>query len=366
MANLGDSLVRLAVDPARLSRKTGIAEVRVHALIAGAEPSATELRQVASYLKLPADALFRINQITNGSDVRFRSGSVHRNPSAAEARVRELGRFLKKRNLFPRAGQALRVTATLDNRATIEDAAFQVRQILCDNQSLSDPICDLPDRLDIAGIASCVSLGDLTVEGASTIVDGRGLIVVASRTFLPRMLFTCAHELAHLVLGHLVNDRWLIDEDTVETFNSDRGDEHLCDVLASAILLPAQGVARFLKFLRTEYGGRQDVISDIEIMLLSRFFGTSFIATAMRLELLDLLPSGSGFALEEAIKRQHSSVEAYAQSLGLPERAAISMPMISAVLRSSIRAALENGNISIGRTAETFGFSHVEIADALA
>lgn len=366
MANLSDSFNRLAVDLARLSRKTGIAEARTLEIAAGAQPSSTELRLIAAYLRMPADALLRLDQLTGGSDVRFRAARRHKNPYTAEARVREIEMFVRRRKLLPAPSHALHLTATLEDRTSIEAAALQIRRLLCSDDDLLEPMCDLPARLDASGLASSIVLSDLNVEGATTVTEGRGLIVIAARRFAPRMLFTCAHELAHLVLGHVTANRWIIDEDTIETFNNDREDEQLCDVLASAVLLPAEGVARFLKIIRSELSSRNDAISDTEILFLARYYGTSFIAAAIRLEVLGLLPKGGGFALEAEIKKQYASVEAYSEAQGLPERTPISMPTISPRLRDKIRVALSDGEISIGRTAETLGLSQSEIADALA
>src|SRR5262245_47630280 len=116
MASLQDSLRNLRVDAARLSRKTGLSLERIESLERGADPTITELRLIAAYLKLPADALFRINQVTGRSDIRYRSPGPHVEPIGAEARIREIGQFFSRRRLVPAPSTMLRLTATLDDR----------------------------------------------------------------------------------------------------------------------------------------------------------------------------------------------------------------------------------------------------------
>lgn len=277
-----------------------------------------------------------------------------------------MGKFLSRCKLLDGQAKQLQVSANLADRVSVEQAATAIRELLCAPGELLDPICDLVSRLDKTGIARTIVMKDLEVEGAASTVDGYNLIIIASRSFKPRMLFTCAHELAHLVLGHIKPDRWIIDEDTIESFDDEKEDERLCNVLASAILLPAQGVAKFLNLVRKQIKVRSDAISDTEILFLSRYFGTSFLAAAMRLEHLELLPTGSGFALEDAIRRDHQSAEAYAEALGLPPRNSIAIPALSLNIRKTFIDALSRGDISLGRAAETLGLSTIEMSNALA
>jgi Zn-dependent peptidase ImmA (M78 family) len=367
MANIADGLRQLDVDPERLSKRTGISKERVDAILRGVTPTASELRLIAKYVRLPANALVKLNLDTPQGKIRFRATMGGRKElRITEARIGEIEQFLTRYGLLGDRTLSPRLDARYVDRDSIEDAAISIRALICSDRELLDPICDLPERLDRAGIARVLILKELNVEGAATIHDGRNLIIVAGRTFAPRMLFTCAHELAHIVLGHIQPGDWLLDDEAIESFTDQREDERICNALASAILLPAQGLGLFLKEARATLKLAGDGVSSTEILYLARYFGTSFLTAAMRLEYLSILPPGGGFSIEESIRRDYKSVENFAQTLGLPPRTPIKMSKISETIRNNLAAALSDGVVSIGRAAETFGLSTFELAHALA
>lgn len=366
MASVASNLARLGIDRERLARRTGLERDRVEAIFAGDKPSSRELILIARYLRLPVDALTRLDHTTSRPELRYRSSHGSTSPPTAEARIIEVGKLLQGKGLVPEFSETLRFDASLDRLPSIELAAIAIRQIICDETNFEEPLLDLVDRIDRAGLASTIVLRDIEVEGAATRLSGRGFIVVADRTFVPRMLFSCAHELAHLALGHVGQGEWLLDGDTIEAFRPNDREERLCDTLASALLMPADSVARFLRVLRAQSSGRPDALTDAEILWLARYFGTSFLVAAMRLEQLRLLPRGAAFALQASIQKRYESPETYAAELDLPPREPIKFPTISPELRNGINEALDRGDISLGRLADVFGYSTSEMADALA
>ena len=365
MASLAASLASLRVDQRRLAKRTGLSRTRVAEIFAGSSPNGRELRLIAEYLRIPADSLVK-SETRPRSDVRFRKTPRKNPPLATEARTQEIASFLSENNLVSRsAAPSPRFSADLQDRPSIERAADSIRQLICANGEHLDPLPDLAARIDRAGLASSIVLHDLGIEGASTNINGKGLIVIAARTFSPRMLFTCAHELAHVVLGHTESGNWLMDEDTIEAFDADHEEERLCNALASALLQPAEGVARFLQTVRRQFQIPQGALTATEALLVARYYGTSFFASVMRLEYLEIAPAGTAASFEHAIKANHKSPESYAEQMGLPPRVRVDMPAISPVLGKSIAIAVEEGDISVGRVADVLGYSVIEISDAL-
>lgn len=365
MANLATSLARFNVDRKRLARRTGLPSERIDKIFDGHPPTISELRTIAQYLKLPADALVRAASPTKKFEVRYRKGTAAAQPFGTELRMQEISSYLERNRLVPVGGSDWRVEADLSDRRSIETAAKRVRALICDPWKQLDPLPDFVNRIDEAGLASSLVLSDLDMEGASTTAEGRGLIVVASRTFEPRMLFTCAHELAHIVLGHTKREEWLVDEEGLEDFRGKSEEERLCNALASAILQPAEGVSRFLDKARKILNVPHDSLTAVEILLVARYFCTSFAVAAMRLEQLEIAPGGTAASFEQSITEDYQSFETYASELGLPPRTRIEFPIVSEVLRQQLRGALDAGTISLGRLAEVLGYSSAEISDAV-
>jgi Zn-dependent peptidase ImmA (M78 family) len=363
MVSLASSLASLGADRKHLARRTGISLDRLDAIFSGAVTTATELRLISEALRLPPDALLRAAQISRRADVRYRK-TPRKNSLAAEARIEQVAKFLSRTNLLP-VPRAWGVEADLQSRPSIEHAATQIRAMICSPDEMIGPVTNLSDRIDAAGLASTIVMHDLGVEGASANVDGAPLIVVAARTYAPRMLFTCAHELAHIALGHTTEDGWLIDESTIEAFDSEDEQERISNTLASALLQPAKGVAKFLTLARKRFDIGDEQLSATEILLMSRYFGTSFYAAAMRLEHLGIAPVGTAASFQAAITEDHVSAEAYAERLGLPPRTPIKVPTVSSALKANISTAIENGQVSIGRVGDVLGYSLLEISHAL-
>lgn len=72
-------------------------------------------------------------------------------------------------------------------------------------------------------------------DGFSTIIEGRARIFVSKRCSRERQRFTCAHELGHILLGH-VGQYQLVNR---EPTRGDNPIEQAANVFASRILAPA-------------------------------------------------------------------------------------------------------------------------------
>lgn len=72
-------------------------------------------------------------------------------------------------------------------------------------------------------------------DGYSTIIGGRAVIFVSKNCIPARQRFTCAHELGHILLGH-VGQYKLVNR---EPSRGDNPIEHAANVFASRLLAPA-------------------------------------------------------------------------------------------------------------------------------
>ncbi|MBC7794878.1 MAG: ImmA/IrrE family metallo-endopeptidase [Clostridia bacterium] len=211
---------------------------------------------------------------------------------------------------------------------------------------------------DVMGIPVIVGTSK-TIEGASAMIDGRPVVFVAKR-FVPRMLFTLAHELAHLFVHHDHSSVAFIDEELDESDFSPSAKlpEQFADAFAGALLLPSQGVALLIKKFREMSSiSPEKPIGDVEINLTARFFGVSFEVAARRCESLALLPSGAARAFVDWMKANHGSAEKRAEGLQLPPRAKVDVPEVSSVLLRSAIDQIERGELSIGQATAALSTS---------
>ena len=72
-------------------------------------------------------------------------------------------------------------------------------------------------------------------DGKSLLIDGRAVILVSDRCSRERQRFTVAHELGHVLLGH-IGKYQLVNR---EPSGSDNPIEHAANVFASRLLAPA-------------------------------------------------------------------------------------------------------------------------------
>ena len=119
------------------------------------------------------------------------------------------------------------------NDQNYQNARDQVWALL-----IQQNIRELPVR--VSGICrdlgmSVKTLDDAKSDGYSAVVDGRPVIVISTACTVQRQRFTLAHELGHVILGHVDRYRLINREPSPD----DNPIEQAANVFASRLLAPA-------------------------------------------------------------------------------------------------------------------------------
>jgi Zn-dependent peptidase ImmA (M78 family) len=356
-------------DASAFSSKAGIELARLRELQDGAEPSLSELRQLAGALRIPISTL-TAPTTENRAHLLFRSAPV--NGKGVSTISRDL--------LSDKLDASLGVLSTktiepdlahwreafeigMNTPATAERNAKIFRQVFCGGDQLG-PLLSLPQLVaDRLGVMLFV-VRSSEFDGASAFLDGAPFIFVSAR-FPPRMLFTLAHELGHLLAHHDPNEPFAaIDEDVENKPDSNRLEERYANAFASALLMPSEGFAVALRKIRELAGSPGGDVGDIEINLLSRIYGVSFWAAALRCEALRLIPRGGAAALNERLIKVHGSAEKRAAEVGLPPRPDLHFPPVPRILLEATIQKIRKGELSLGRAASMLELSISDIMAA--
>jgi len=354
-----------------ISRESGIDAKRLQKLIAGSNATMPELRALARALGVKPSAFAR-EPTPEKAKLQFRAllkrASQEDEPSATAADFLSVRIAHALELMPPRATSNLAWVSVFSTaHKTGEDAerdAATFRSHFFEGDQLG-PLIALPqiaaERLDVL-IFVC---SELKVDGASAVMDDAAFVFLAPRTFAPRMLFTLAHEIGHLIAHHEAGQSSIFVDVSAEfedmkTPKSER--ERFAHRFASALLLPAQSVGIALQRFRDSFGNQGGQLGDIEVLLLARLFGVSFQVAAQRCEDLGLLPAGGARSLYDYVRRHHRSPEKRADEAGLPARAELQFPPIpSGLLRAAIQQ-IHDGTVSIGRAA---GLLEMQIRDLM-
>jgi Zn-dependent peptidase ImmA (M78 family) len=215
-----------------------------------------------------------------------------------------------------------------------------------------DPFPALAQILGEMGVLLLFSR-DPTIEGVSAIVDGYAVVIIGPRTFKPRMLFTVAHELGHLVAHH---DKRAVgyahlDNEADWSRGPVREEEKFADAFASELLLPRHGVLSALKVVRDQLGISQKPLGAVEIAWISHIFHVSFEVAARRFETFELLPRSGARAFYQRLQDDFKNPEKFAASVGVPARHELVIETSPGLLRLAA-AKVRVGELSLGKAAE--------------
>jgi Zn-dependent peptidase ImmA (M78 family) len=245
--------------------------------------------------------------------------------------------------------------------AEAELNATLFRKQFCDDDQLS-PLYSLPKivthQMEI--LLFVVKGGRL--DGASAFFAGLPFVFITER-FAPRMLFTLAHELGHLLSHHDAHEDFAFVDRASETEvkGSHATEEQYAHAFASCLLMPRSGIGVALEKIRQMNKSTGDQLGDVDILFLARIYGVSFAAAAKRCEDLGLLPRGGANSLAQYLKAEYGSPEKRAEALGLPKRAPLEFPSIPEQLLGAAISKIRAGEISVGKAAAVLGLSVAEL-----
>jgi len=353
----------LNLDIGEIAHKSGLSASRITEILETDNIQFGELRALARGLRLPLNAFAEGKRPIDSDEelnLLFRSqGEIYDELEPTKefvaGYVQSALQVLKRINKVP---DWLEIIPNINQTPKdAEELANYVRDIFYGTNSII-PLTDLALRLNNIGGVIVGKLRQSRYEGASLIAGNRPFIFVSPR-FPARMLFTIAHELGHVLAHHLHNPTALFERPSqiASTSSKQKKDEAFVDMFASSLLLPAQGVGRMLKNIKELYKTKSEMIGDVELILLARYYGVSFEVAGIRCEHLGLLPSGSTRALYGTLKKEYGSPEKRADEIGLPARSKVHIPEISPELVEVLIANIKEGNISSGWVSDKFGLS---------
>ena len=362
MKTIADRISESGIPIEKISETSGISKNRILECIAGADPSLHELRRLAAALKLNVSDFIVDSGVQHRANFLFRQ-TLPRNRMQGlrfiDSYSRQIGYSFEV--LDTRQKSLLPFEDFKVERYTYEEAdtnAARFRSLFYGNELVS-PLLSLPSLVMERLQTILFVLPEQSVDGASAIIDGQAFIFVSPR-FAPRMLFTLAHELGHLIAHHGKGQEFAtidFEDQTGRIKRSVKKPEAFADTFAGCLLLPKEGVGIALKKIRELVRAQSDSIGDVELLYLSRIFGVSFQAAAVRCEDLDLLPSGGAISLYEQLRKDYGSPEKRAESINLPPRPKIAFPTVSRRLLLSAINKIRNGEISIGRASNALNLS---------
>lgn len=341
-----------------LSEKWGIPLPRLAQIAAGSDPTMYEVRKIARALHMDPSELLAGSSNEEQASFLFRD-------VAKKADFGTLARLTNKisysLDLLTKAdiagpwwsGQFERSES---NYAEAEANARRFREIFFDNDQVG-PILSLP-QIVVNKLGVLLFLVKTEgIDGASAICDGIPFIFLAQR-FAPRMLFTLAHEIAHLIAHHNAAESFAVIDIVAERPSAKKNaTEFYAHSFASCLLMPAQGVGLALQQIRSHGQGLSADLGDLELLWLSRIYGVSFYAAARRCEDLRLLPRGGAASLDSLLRKKFGSPEKRAEELGLPDRPQIRFPAVPEPLLASAIEKVRSGELSIGRASEVLGLT---------
>lgn len=328
---------------------------RIREIANGGDPNLSEIGRITDALKVPID-FFIIDDLNEGINLRFRQNDIALNK--ADIDEYKIARKVSlSADLLGDAKNRINWISNLRkenlSKNDPKDLANRVRQVIIDGDELS-PLHQLPQLLSNLQIL-IFSESNRNIDGASSIHRGWSFAFV-SRRFAPRMLFTLAHELGHLVSGHLSPNQISVDKDISAYFKARkiRQEERFANQFASCLLMPEEGTIAALGEVKSLIGATRKTVGDIEILFLAHIFGVSFEVSGYRLEQLGLLPSGATAALYDTLKREFGSPEKRAKEADLPPRPKVRFDDIPKPVVDAATNAIESGEYSIGYVGNVF------------
>ncbi len=363
MQTVVNNILKFNIPAEELSKRSTIPLLKLQSILSeNVDPSIGDLTLIANALKVPLDFLISNSETYQSVEALFR-----KKPESLASSIIDRVSYIISNALSLLEGQ-LPNMSVINSFPIVENTYEEVlklstifRQRFYNSDFLS-PILTLPEIISnqLNCILLTVELGN-QVDGASAVINGIPFILISPR-FKPRMMFTLAHELGHIIAHHRDSNNFAtLDVNSFNYNQKNNGEESFAHAFASEILLPQEGVAQTLQVLRRSLKLTPDYFGEIELLYLSRIYGVSFEAAALRCENLGILPRGGAVGLYESLKKEFGGPEKRAEQLQLPGRPEIYFPKVSSNLLKPVVNKINSGKMSLGRAAELLGITTSEL-----
>lgn len=354
MTNIASYLASRKLTMEKAAAKAGLSLDRFEQVVKGAKATLGELRKVAHALGVPVSSLM---DSTPAEPIRvlFRQTLDQREVEVAPqldvlaAQVRDA--LVIARGLPSSLTWLERFRGLEPQVEMAEVFAERFRSSFGQLDDL-DPFPDLPEVVSRLGVFILFSR-DPSIEGVSAIVEGYALMILGARTFKPRMLFTIAHELGHLVAHHDSGaDGYAhLDKEVGGLHEAQRQEERFADAFAAALLLPRHGILRALQVVRDRLGISNQPLGAIEVAWIAHLFHVSFEVAARRFEVLDLLPRHGARAFYQRLVDDHKNPERFAEAIDIPPRPELTIATSPLLIDAAVEK-VRSREMSIGKAAE--------------
>ncbi|MBB6562936.1 Zn-dependent peptidase ImmA (M78 family)/transcriptional regulator with XRE-family HTH domain [Acidovorax soli] len=357
MTNIAAHLASKSLTVEKAAKKAGITPDRFQQVVGGAKATLGEMRGIAKALQIPLSSLMDGRRETaEPIKMLFRQTLEQREAVEVSSHIDVLSSQVRDALSVARGRSSdLSWLDIFKGMDATPDAASEFadlfRKTFADIDDL-EPFPHLAQVLADMGVWLLFSR-DPTVEGVSAIVEGHAIVIIGPRTFKPRMLFTLAHELGHLVAHHDARKQGYahMDKEADWSRSPRRAEEKFADAFASALLLPKHGVLSALKAVRDQLGISQQPLGAAEIAWIGHIFHVSFEVAARRFETFGLLPSSGARAFYQRLQDDFKNPEKFAASVGVPSRQDLVIAT-SPMLMESAAEKVRTGELSLGKAAE--------------
>lgn len=357
MTNIAAHVVSRNLTMEKAAKKAGMTPERFEQVAGGARATLGEMRGIAKALQVPVSSLMeREREAAEPIKMLFRQTLEQREAIEVASHVDVLSAQVRDALSIARGLRSdltwldifYGMEPTPDNAFAFADMFRQKFGGIGD----LEPFPELARVLAALGVLLLFSR-DPSVEGVSAIVDGHAIVIIGPRTFRPRMLFTVAHELGHLVAHHGHRDQGYahLDKEADWSHSPRRAEEKFADAFASAVLLPQHGVLSALKVVREHLGISNQPLGAAEIAWIAHLFHVSFEVAARRFETFGLLPVSGARAFYQRLQDDFKNPEKFAADVGVPARQELVIETTPALMQSAA-AKVRAGKLSLGKAAE--------------
>jgi Zn-dependent peptidase ImmA (M78 family)/transcriptional regulator with XRE-family HTH domain len=355
VTNIAAHLASKNLSLATAAEKAGMTTERFQQVAGGAKATLGEMRGIAKALQVPVSSLMERAQ-AEPIKLLFRQTLEQRETVEVAAHLDVLSSQVRDVLLIARGRPSN--LSWLDLFAGMEpnaDAAASFADLFRRTFGGLDDLDPFPELAQVLGEMGVLLLfsRDPTIEGVSAIVDGYAVVIIGPRTFKPRMLFTVAHELGHLVAHHDKRAKGYahLDKEVDWSRGPVRAEEKFADAFASELLLPKHGVLSALKAVRAQLGIAQQPLGAAEVAWIAHIFHVSFEVAARRFEAFGLLPRSGARAFYQRLQDDFQNPEKFASSVGVPARQDLVIETTPALMQFAA-AKVRAGELSLGKAAE--------------